>query len=799
MESRASRTALGLIAGAGGLSLAVWWQLFRRPLPQTRGQIRVSGIESEVRIGRDALGVPRIDAGSRADVAFGQGFCIAQDRLWQLEAFRRAASGRLAEFAGRDGLKSDRLMRTLGLRRSAEREAATLDPVGRELLEGYAAGVNAAAAAARALPFELQLLRIDPEPWTPADSLAIGKLIALGFSTNMEAELLRADLIARVGPEKAARLESRYPQGSPVVTDPGRPWTGDGLGLVEQMRAVRDTLGLGSAPAGSNNWVVSGERSTTGTPLLAGDPHITAAMPSLWYAVELHAPDFELRGGCMPGFPGVFTGQSRHFAWTFTNVMADVQDLFVERVRKGSNGEPPAYEFDGAWHPLEIVREEIGVKGAEPESLEVRITHHGPIVSDVLGAAPGSEPLALAWTALREPFFTSTAVDIGSMASGLEAVAAFANFHVPCMNMLWADSSGNIGYKLIGKLPLRRGNCPDLPKPGWTSEHEWDGYVPYEELPEITNPPGGALVTANNRIEPAGYPHHITSEYMDGWRAARIEQLLGERERHSLDDFQRMQLDVFSIPGEQTAHRLARLHPPHQREVRAIERLRSWDHRLDVDSVAGSIYHAFTHHFAVLVSEAAIGDRDDAARWRSKSRMGFSPFTASPWRWHARLLELWEEGDPDLIGGRDWDEVAIDALTRALDDLERRLGHDPAAWDWGRLHPIYFAHSIGSGASVPSRALDRLLSRRRPAPGGYETVNAIGFVPYDGSFTGVYGPTYRLLADVGNPDASRWQHMTGQSGHPGSEHYDDLLDAWMAGQTNPVAQPAEETVTLVPR
>jgi penicillin amidase len=305
-------------------------------------------------------------------------------------------------------------------------------------------------------------------------------------------------------------------------------------------------------------------------------------------------------------------------------------------------------------------------------------------------------------------------------------------------------------------------------------------------------------VTANNRIAPADYPHHITSEYLDGWRAQRIEQLLAERERHSLDDFARIQLDVFSIPGEQTAHRLARLRPPHQREVRAIERLKSWDHRLDERSVAGSIYHFFTHHLAVLVSEAVIGDAHDAKRWRSMSQLGFTPMNSAPWRFHARLIELWDEGDAELIGGRDWTDLAIEALTNALDDLESRFGSDPENWRWGRAHQIRFAHPLGDGDAAPSRVLDRLLSRRRPAPGGHETVNAIGFVPHDGSFTGIYGPTYRLLADLGDADASRWQHMTGQSGHPGSPHYDDLIDDWLVGRTNPVAQPSEETLTLLP-
>src|SRR5215212_285414 len=374
---RPSRSALGILAGAGGVSLAAWRRLFRRPLPQTRGDLHVHGIEAEVRIGRDALGVPRIVARSRTDLAFGQGFCLGQDRLFQLEFFRRAAAGRVSEFAGDEGLQSDRLMRTLGLHRRAQAEADAIDPWERHLLDAYSAGVDAAVQSARALPLELQLLRLEPEPWTPADSLAIGKLIALGFSTNMEAELYRADLIRRIGAEKAARLEPRYPQGSPLVADPGVAWEGEALGVIEQLESVREAIGLGPAPAGSNNWVVSGDHSVTGKPLLAGDPHITSGIPNVWYRVELQAPEIDLSGGCMPGFPGVFIGQSRHVAWTFTNVMADVQDLFVERIEEGQNGNGPRYLFKDEWLPLEVRREEIKVRGrSKPEVIEIRETHH---------------------------------------------------------------------------------------------------------------------------------------------------------------------------------------------------------------------------------------------------------------------------------------------------------------------------------------------------------------------------------------------------------------------------------------
>ena len=798
MAGRSAGLGAAALASAGAASYVGWRRLFRKPLPKTKGTIAVHGLESEVTIARDRFGVPRITARSTHDLCFGHGFCLGQDRLWQLESYRRAANGRVSEFAGADGLHIDRLMRTFGFARIAREEARTMPRDAHGYLEAYAAGVNAAREAMPARPLEMQLLGVAPEPWSPADSLAIGKLIALGFSTNMETELFRAELVAGIGAEKAARLEPQYPGGNPVVTQPGVPWSGDPLQVAAQIAEVRNALGFSLEPAGSNNWAVSGERSTTGMPLLAGDPHITGGIPDIWYSVELSAPGVEMRGGTMPGFPGLIIGQTRNVGWSFTNVMADTQDLYVEHVRSAQNGNAPTYEFRDEWLPVTVHHERIEVKGrSEPEDLEVWETHHGPIVNRPLGAAAG-EPIALSWTALREPFFTSAGIDVAQAANGQELAQVFNDFSVPCMNLVWADSSGSIGYKLIGKLPHRAGGCPDLPKPGWTGDYEWDGYVPWDELPEIENPPGGVIVTANNRIAPDDYPHHITSEYLDGYRAARIEQMLGEREKHSLDDFERMQMDVFSIPGEQTAHRLARLRPSRQRDVRAIERLRSWDHRLDPGTIAGTIFQAFTVHFARHVSEAVIGDGESAERWRSKSLLGFIPVTSSPWRFQARLLELWDEADSELIGGRDWNALALEALSDALDELEARFGGDPAGWRWGHVHGLSFPHILGEGDSLASKAIGRVLSRRVPAGGGQETVNANGYVPHGGDYTGRWAASYRLLCDTADPDRSRWQHFTGQSGHPGSPHYDDLLDGWLHGRTNPVAQPPVASLTLAP-
>ena len=797
MAGRLRGGGAAALASAGAASLgALWHRLLRAPLPKTRGSEAVKGLTATVTIARDALGVPRIEARTVEDLCFGQGFAIAQDRLFQLELYRRIAAGRMSEFAGPGGLPTDRLMRTLGLYRIAEKEVATLPRSARNYLDAYGAGIDAAVKAMPVLPIELQLLRIDPEPWNAADSMAIGKIIALGFSTNMETELFRAELVQLIGAEKVARLEPQYPGGNPVVTQPGIPWQGDALGLAAQIAEVRHAIGFSLEPAGSNNWVVSGERSATGMPLMAGDPHISNSIPDVWYTVELSSPDLELRGGAMPGFPGVVIGHAHHVAWSFTNVMADVQDLYVERVRSAFEGHAPAYEFEGSYRELTVLHDRIQVRGRHPEHLELWETHHGPIMNRPLGA--GGEPLALAWTALREPWPAHLTIEMGYATDGHDLVERLRDHTVPCMNLVWADSSGNIGYKLIGRLPLRRGGCPDMPKPGWTGEYEWDGYVPYDELPSIENPPGGTIVTANNRIAPDDYPHHITSEYLDGYRAARIEQLLAERERHSIDDFARIQTDVLSIPGAETARRLARLRPAAQREIRALERLKSWDHRLDPDTIAGTIVQVFTVHFARAIAEAVIGDSGQAARWVSKSQLGFSPMTSSPWRFQARMLELWEEADTELIGGRDWDELALTALTGALDYLEQGYGADPAGWTWGRVHGARFPHPLGTGDSPVSRLLNRVLSRHVPAGGGQETVCAVGYLAHGDDYAGAWGPSFRMLADLGDPTRSRWQHMTGQSGHPTSPHYDDLLDGWLTGQTNPFGQPPVATLKLEP-
>jgi len=769
----------------GATAAGLWWRLFRQPLPRIKGELSVRGLDDRVEIVRDRWGMPTVRARSAADLWFGQGFCHGQDRLWQVDIQRRICSGRVSEIAGRAGLPVDRLMRTLGLRRVALREEAELADDLRRFLDAYCTGLNEAVRTAAAAPPEFQLLRLDWEPWRPADMLAGGKLLSFGLSTNWERELLRADLVRELGEERAAKIDPTYPKGNPVVLTPGRGFDGDGLRLAEQIGRVREQIGLAAAGSGSNNWAVSPSRSATGGALLAGDPHLPSGMPGVWYEIALELGDRMCRGASLPGLPGISLGQNNDVAFSFTNVMADVEDLFVERIEQES------YEFEGEMRPLETLEETISVRGQDQaERHQVQITRHGPIVNRALGA-DDEQPLALRWAALDEPAISDAHLRVLEPTSGPELVEMLRGVAMPVSNLVWADRHGSIGYKMMGRVPKRKGDCPDLPKPGWTGEFEWDGWIPYDELPELIDPDEGLIVTANNRVIDSSYPHHITSDWLDGYRAARIEQLLRETEEHNLESFRRIQTDLYSIPGNEVVHRLARLEPTSQREINALERLKSWDRRLSPESVAGTIYEAFLLRLAREFTRAAIGDRDLADRYLDRADNGFLAHVTSPWRWHSHLLALWREGDEELIGGS-WDDLVLEALRGALDDLEERFGPDPEGWQWGHVHELHFPHALGAAHPVADWVFNRTLH----TGGGQETVAQIAFDPND-PYTAIWAPSWRMLADPDKPERSQWQAFTGQSGHPWSRHYDDLQPRWERGETQPMTGEGPfDTLTL---
>ncbi|HEY6101797.1 MAG TPA: penicillin acylase family protein, partial [bacterium] len=575
-----------MLLAAAGLATGLGVYAVRRAFPQTSGRIALEGLHGTVEVMRDRWGIPHIYAQDDLDLFFAQGFVHAQDRLWQMEFNRRAASGRLSEIFGPVTLDTDRFLRTVGLRRAAEAEAAQLGDEMTRVLQAYADGVNAYITSRRGrLPLEFALLRYVPEPWSPVDSVAFGKLMAWTLSGNWDSEILRAHLVSRFGEAGMERLMPAYPAGMPVIVPAGADY-----------RPFRSAVALrlvAHAPArdgtGSNNWVIAGSRTTTGTPILANDPHLQAAMPSIWYEMDLSSERFHAAGATFAGAPGVIIGHNAHIAWGVTNAGPDVQDLYLERF---DPDDPTRYEFKGQWEQATVVEESISVKGRrEPVLLPVRITRHGPILNGVVDGLDAF--VALRWTALEPGTILGSVLRLDEARNWSEFREALKLWTVPAQNFVYADGDGNIGYQLPGRIPVRAKGDGLLPVPGWTGEYEWVGEIPFDELPSSFNPERGYIVTANNRIIPDGYQHFIAAEWDPGFRAQRIEAMLTAQPKVSPEVVADMQLDTTSLPAQAIIRSLQGVQVTEEPDASLLAELRAWDGVLAPESQAAAIYEAF--------------------------------------------------------------------------------------------------------------------------------------------------------------------------------------------------------------
>ncbi|MDP9371824.1 MAG: penicillin acylase family protein, partial [Chloroflexota bacterium] len=599
--ARLGKTAGLALGAATGLAGAAALASLRRPLPRLAGELTLPGLAAPVEVIRDRWGVPHLYARGNADLFMAQGFVHAQERLWQMELQRRTGRGQLAEIFGPVALESDRFLRTLGFGRIAEREADALAGETREAVEAYVRGVNAfIAAGGSRLPVEFTILRFRPRPWEPADVLAWGKIMALNLSGNWTTEVLRARIVAAVGVERAAELDPAYPDDHPLTIPGGVRYRPDlGADALDAEEATRPFAGGGDiGPQGSNAWVVGGARAAGGRPLLANDPHLALQMPSLWYENHLTGGDYEVAGTSIPGSPGVVIGHNARVAWGVTNGMNDVQDLYIERFDP-ADPTGTRYEFRGAWERAEVVREEIAVRGRPAETLEVRVTRHGPVISPLIpptGAdgdgATRDQALALRWTALEPGRLLQSVLAIDRARDWASFRAALADWTVPPQNFVYADVDGHFGYALGGDLPVRARGDGRLPVPGWTGEWEWTGIIPHDELPHALDPAAGYVVTANNRIVAPEEAPHMHAEWASGYRAARIHELIGATPLHDAASFGRIHRDLRSLPGLAFAAlaREGRLPAADAVERAARDALAAWDGDLIADSTAGLIY-----------------------------------------------------------------------------------------------------------------------------------------------------------------------------------------------------------------
>jgi penicillin amidase len=822
---------VALVAGAGFGFLTI-----RASFPQISGEVTVPGLSGAVEVRRDEWGIPHITADTATDLFMAQGYVHAQDRFWEMDFRRHVTAGRLSELFGEDQVETDSFIRTMGWRHVAEQELELLSPETVSYLEAYAAGVNAYLAdrTGSSLSLEYAVLGLqnggyEPEPWTPADSVAWLKAMAWNLSGNMDQEIQRVQYATRLSDAQLADVDPPYPYDRHPVILPdlessatattataatAMPDHGALAGLASRLapigsmdRRVADLLGIPSGTGiGSNSFVVDGSRTASGLPLLANDPHLAPSMPGIWHQVSLRcraltdACPFDVSGFSFSGFPGIILGHNDRVAWGFTNLGPDVQDLYLEDVQGDR------YRSPGGLEDLEIRTETIAVAGGDPVTIRVRSTSHGPLISDpseyysyigTLAPIQG-QPLdgvaapdvALAWTALT-PGRTADAVFLINRSQNFDDFReAAASFEVPSQNMIYADVDGHIGYQAPGAIPIRQGYDGKWPVPGWDSSFGWDGFVDFEDLPWVLDPDAGYIVTANNAVTDPDYPVFLTDDWSLGDRAARLVDLIEGSGELTVETMAGLAFDQHGPLADVLAPALQALPRAGVEDAStALDLLDGWDGQQTADSSAAAFLNAVWSHLLPLT----FGDEiyytdyypDGGDRWVELMRTLVEE-PDNPW---------WDDVSTPGVN-EDRDTILNVAVEDAFTELTERLGDDPAAWRWGALHTLELRNeTFGMSGIAP---IEWLFNRGRyELGGGEDVVDATGWDAREG-YEVSWVPSMRMVIDLADLDASRYVNLTGTSGHAFHEHYDDQVPLWAAGESTawPFSAGAVEAATV---
>lgn len=784
-----------VLVGAAALFLilvlgALW--LWRRALPVHDGRIVLSGPREQVEVLRDRWGVPHIFAKSDEDAAFALGYCHAQDRLFQMELSRRVGQGRLAELLGPSLLDTDKLFRTVDLVSPGRRMLANARPAARAAFAAYAKGVNAAVTGRDGrLPPEFTLLRADFAPVKDDDFLGTLGFMTWGLNQAWNFDPLFEKLVAKVGPERAAQLFP-YNRAARTVVHPGAATAR--LSLFRLSPPAEDLLGFLPSLSASNNWVVGPKKSATSHPLLANDPHLGHGIPGIWYEAHLVTPTLDVIGVGVPGLPFVAIGHNRDIAWGFTNVMLDGSDFFVEELRP----ETGEVKSRGGFVKLGGREEVIKVKGGADVNLEVKTTPHGPIVSDLL---PGEKrALAFQWNYHGEgPNEVEGFYDLARARNWDEFRAAVGRFGALAQNIVYADRTGHIGLQTTGAVPRLKGVWDGSGlREGGSGEQDWDGFVPFADLPSTFDPPDGFLASANNPTLRA-MPYYISSQWEPVDRYTRIAELLRAKEKLTVSDMKAIQNDTLLVSArEMTPALLAALDqrpPPEPAAAKAFASLRGWDFVMRKEEIAPSVFASFHRQLfhEVFADEMGV---EIAKGYRARGNLSAIMLSAvmadGPAAWFDRV---------DTKAVETKDDVLRTAFAKAVGDLASRLGPDPASWTWGRLHTIEMQHPVGRA----SLALRPLFNRGPfPLSGHTSAVNKGEFPEED--FRIKSGPSMRQITDLSDLPRALGIIPSGQSGLPASPHYDDLLPLWRAGEYHPllmdradIERVAEARLVLTPR
>ena len=753
------------------MSIPRW--LFRlalgRRLPKISGEIEAPGTRSTVTIRRDGYGIPYIEAGGDEDAWYGVGFCQGQDRAFQLEMLLRVAHGKVSELAGPAGLGIDRLARRIGFAESAERQAEALDSEMRSNIEAFARGINdGVRLGAGRIPHEFTLLRTRPTPYSPVDIVAAAKLQAFMLASNWDIELARYHILRADGPEALAALDPAYPADHPVSSPPGAAQGAAADRLSEDLAALREATGYAG---GSNNWALAPSRTATGRPILSNDPHLRPTLPAPWYLAHVRTPGWAAAGATFIGGPALPSGHNGIAAWGVTAALVDTTDLFIEEI--GADGRS-VRQGDG-FVPCEVRDEAIRVRGAPDVIERVVVTPRGPVVAE----GPDGEALSLRAVWL-DALPIRGMLTVHKARSFEEFRAACADWPLSSLNMVYADTTGRIGWQIMGVTPVRKKGWGTVPMPGWDADSGWeDGHVPHDAMPHASDPPSGIVATANNSPTDGSGPY-LGIDWLDGYRAARAYGALGERDDWDVPGTMALHLDVASEPWREMRGAVLAIPADGPDAAEALDLLESWDGRVAVDSPAATVFELF---MAEMASSIAGARAPNSAGWAlGRASNAVVPYTLLVARRTAHASRLMRE-QPDGWFDEGWPAAMRRALAAAVGRLRREYGDDRNAWAWGRVRSLVLRHPAGE-----RRVLSGIFNRGPfPLSGDGNTISQGAPAMHDPTAGPLAIPSLRMAVDVGEWENSRFSIPGGQSGNPASPHYDDILPLWLRGEGVPIA------------
>jgi penicillin amidase len=748
----------------------------RKRLPQINGNLTLPGLSKQVEIIRDRWGVPHIYADNLNDLFFAQGFIHAQDRLWQMEIFRRTATGQLSEIFGEIALETDKASRTFGFNRIGQADWVNAKKEEQDIISSYINGINAFIEhPSSKMPVEFILLKHKLKPWKHEDTMALSRLIIWQLSHAWYGEIIRAQIIEAAGSDHAAELEIRYPENNPVTLPDGIEFN-----QIEPNGSLKGVKGpFLNRGMGSNSWSVSGVKTDTGMPILCNDMHLSLMLPCIWYEAHLIAKEYNVTGVSLPGIPMIMVGHNTHIAWGMTLAFTDCEDLFIEEFDKENS---KRYKSGSNWLDADIISETIDVKGKNsPVVEEVIITKHGPVISDVIGYP--AKRISVNSMVLRPCPALLGWLKLNMAKNWDEFVQSMKYIEAPQLNVTYADIEGNIGHWVTGKVPIRAKGLGEVPAPGWSGQYDWIGEVPFKEMPHCLNPKENIIVSCNHRIIPDDYPYFLGNVWMNGYRARRLIDVIGDMEKLSVEDCKKLQLDFKCIPGLELAKHFENINSDNSDVKTALSYLKSWDGNLAPASIGGTIYEVTRYMLIRNILEAGLG-KDLTNRLMGKS---FNPVLLPSHEFYGhdiviilRMLDNENSWWIEKTGG--YKKILTLSIEQAVKWLKEKLGNDTGKWQWGKIHRVIFPHAMGI-----RKPLDKVFNYGPlPIGGDNDTLCQTAIDPEDPYDNKTIAPTFRQIIDLEDFSKSMVIHAPGQSGQLGSIYYDNLAKLWIKGQYHPM-------------